>query len=94
MVSMQFVAPWWHGIGRGLRGVVPPSVYAGLSARGQHLCRYIVRDEEYDAESLDDWLPNMGNRVDHALSPERLAELRRDAEKAASGAHAAVLDKL
>ena len=78
MVSMTYVAPWWHGTGRGLGGVVPPSVYAGLSARGQHLCRYIVRDEEYDAESLDGWLPNMGNSVDHALSPERLAGLRTE----------------
>ena len=47
MLAHLYSAPWWHSPPRPL---MPPSVFAGLSERGQELCRSLVGGDDIGPE--------------------------------------------
>lgn len=76
MASAMFYAPWYHA--GPIRKVMPREVWAKLSPRGQHICRFMVPAEGETPIETGFVAPGDAGDHRHRLSAERVHEVRNE----------------
>ena len=64
--NAEFLAPWFH---EQLHRTMPRKIYGRMSAHGQLICRFIVKEEEEEGEEEERGVSKSGNYYRTDQSP-------------------------